>query len=372
MLKIKAKDVLFFRDGKSFTKTTNYSADSFFPPLPSTVYGALRTAYISQNGNLKLFEEGKMKETIGTSDNKEKGCFNIKGIYLEFDNKILFPAPFDLLVEKEEKGNKAFKMKLIDNNIISSISFSNILVPTNEKKSVFKNVSNRYIDYLSLKDYLNNKNDKIFLYDKIFLKEPKIGIQLDFQKGTTKKHYIYSYEFLRPAIKFEDKILETSIIVDENNIEFKKGFYLKLGGEQRVCFAEKLENTSFIPKLESFSIELIKKTKLFKLYLATPAIFQNGYVPFVKSDKENIYEVDKSIKLKLLTFVTPRSKIYSGWDIKKKKPKKTINLIMQGTVYYFEIIDGDVNEIIEKLHYQNISDYFKEEGFGLSFIGVVG
>jgi len=56
MLKIKAKDVLFFRTGRSFNRTFDINAETFFPPYPSTIYGALRTAYFMQKVVLKILK----------------------------------------------------------------------------------------------------------------------------------------------------------------------------------------------------------------------------------------------------------------------------------------------------------------------------
>jgi CRISPR-associated protein Cmr3 len=42
-----------------------------------------------------------------------------------------------------------------------------------------------------------------------------------------------------------------------------------------------------------------------------------------------------------------------------------------GSVYYFEVRNGDTDSLIGKFHCQNISDELKEEGFGLSFVGGV-
>lgn len=46
IIEIQALGTLFFRDGKPFTMGAETYAEGIFPPLPSTIYGALRTGHI--------------------------------------------------------------------------------------------------------------------------------------------------------------------------------------------------------------------------------------------------------------------------------------------------------------------------------------
>ena len=47
IIQIDPLDTLFFRNGKPFTMGEETWADAVFPPYPSVVYGALRSAYFS-------------------------------------------------------------------------------------------------------------------------------------------------------------------------------------------------------------------------------------------------------------------------------------------------------------------------------------
>ncbi|HEC25711.1 MAG TPA: hypothetical protein ENI54_06865, partial [bacterium] len=57
IVEIDALDTLFFRDGKPFTMAENRWADTVFPPFPSVIYGALRSAYFANH----IEELGKAK-----------------------------------------------------------------------------------------------------------------------------------------------------------------------------------------------------------------------------------------------------------------------------------------------------------------------
>jgi CRISPR-associated protein Cmr3 len=48
-IEIHALDTLFFRDGKPFERGEESVANGSFPPLPSVIYGALRTAFLGES-----------------------------------------------------------------------------------------------------------------------------------------------------------------------------------------------------------------------------------------------------------------------------------------------------------------------------------
>lgn len=48
-IEIQALDTLFFRDGKPFDMGDDNWAEGIFPPPPSVIYGALRSAYFAEH-----------------------------------------------------------------------------------------------------------------------------------------------------------------------------------------------------------------------------------------------------------------------------------------------------------------------------------
>ena len=65
ILFLQANDTFFFRDGRPFTKGDQSEGYSIFPPLPSTILGALRTAYIAEYGDLPTFMQKKWQIRLG-------------------------------------------------------------------------------------------------------------------------------------------------------------------------------------------------------------------------------------------------------------------------------------------------------------------
>ncbi len=89
-------DTFFFRDGKPFSRGESSTAAGIFPPFPSTVYGALRTAYISEHG-IDAFRDEKdaLKKVIGTKNPESviEATFRLHGVFLADDSKYVPAVP---------------------------------------------------------------------------------------------------------------------------------------------------------------------------------------------------------------------------------------------------------------------------------------
>ena len=59
LIKLDPLDTLFFRDGKPFSMGEETWGNCIFPPSPSVIYGALRTAYFSNH--IDLLEKANTK-----------------------------------------------------------------------------------------------------------------------------------------------------------------------------------------------------------------------------------------------------------------------------------------------------------------------
>lgn len=362
MIEIKPLDTLFFRDGKPFTMGEDTWADGIFPPLPSTVYGAIRTAYIAHKGSLREFCDGKI-DYIGTPT--EKGSFKIKGIYLKRDSDILFSLPLDLVKDKssenQEDKDKVFRMQIHsrDNLFVTNGILGNFLFPQDIQDA--ETVEKAFIEDISFKEYLNSSRDEFTLIKEVVKTEPKIGIKRLNSAHTAEEGHLYRVGM--------NRLLDgVSLVVDFEGLEdFPDGVMIRIGGEAKSAVTKKVSEFKS-PELSNETINKIAKEKRFKLYLATPAIFKNGWLPdFI--DRETLQGEGNGLKLRLLTTAIGKPIPIGGWDIDKKRPKKMRRAVPSGSFYYFEIIDGDADKVCQQFHYNNISDYGAEEGFGLAFVG---
>jgi len=360
--KIKPLDTLFFRDGRPFTMGSETWANPIFPPYPSTVYGAIRTWLIFEKGSLKEFKEGKFKEELGTPS--EKGNLKIKGPFICLDNNIYFPVPFDFLKKKDAaEEKKLFYVNRINKPeiFISDYSLERILVNRNDFEL---EECDGFLDISSLKDYLIQRNGILQFTEKkeIFLEEKKTGIKRSRKTLSSEEGHIYRI----PMIRLERK---AKLFVEIDGLSrYPKEGLLQIGGEGKTAKIEKIEND---PLMTLIDIDFKFENKVFKLYLATLAIFKKGWLPDWINDTtfEGNYE---EIKLKLIACSIGKYNLIGGWDLANKRPKPMYKAVPPGSVYYFKILDDTPAEKIKEVfHLKNISDINLEEGFGLSFIGEV-
>lgn len=370
---LQPNDTFFFRDGRPFTKGDQSEGYSIFPPPPSTILGALRTAYIAEHGDLPSFDAGKMAETIGTPNSL--GFMRLKGVFLADRNSgIYYPIPLDLVVKEKENDNILYPLEVCPNNanLKSNASLSlKYLLRWNGKEDVEAETSGK-LKPIYMQQYLLGKDIPIrFNPNEDFIcDEPKIGIQRSRETLASEDNMLYRINMSRFQSRYSDMATLgfiadyecNTLLPDNKGLLPDKGLF-KLGGEGK-SFLYELSKHNPDPFPTEDNLEQLKKaikeSGAFKLYFATPAIFKNGWLP-----KTNLESIE------LVTAAVGKSVPIGGWNMKEKKPKPTRRAVPAGSVYYCKILEGCcVDDVINTFHYQNISDYQAKEGYGLCFVGV--
>jgi CRISPR type III-B/RAMP module-associated protein Cmr3 len=147
-------------------------------------------------------------------------------------------------------------------------------------------------------------------------------------------------------------------------------FPARLAGEGRLVQVEVRDANSALQPLlsEQFTqavLQRILDSKSMVIYLATPALFRNGWRP---SQFEQRYPF-----LELLGAAVGHPAIVAGWDRKKNAPKAPRRAVPAGSVYFFRLKNGtsteQVLEVIQSDHGNTISEWDSALGFGLAFFG---
>ncbi|MDK2836502.1 MAG: CRISPR-associated protein Cmr3 [Thermosediminibacterales bacterium] len=359
-IKIEALDTLFFRDGRPFTMGSETWANGIFPPPPSVIYGALRSAYFAEN----IDELHKAKTEEDPTRN-----LKINGIFLNIGESIYYPLPLDCVKHKKSEEDKcAFMLSLDDNNVISSC-LTQMLLKSPDNREV-ETVEGGILDSISFEDYLSLRG-KNFFYKKIseyVLLEAKIGIGKNKQTLTTdvENGRLHRVGMNRLASRMgTGRETETlSLVVDFTGLRLPERGFLRLGGEGKAAFYNRIEDLDIV---KSAGL----KGKRFKLVLTTPAIFERGWMPRW-INRERLKGEYEGIKLKLLTAAVGKYLSIGGFDIKDKKPKPMRRAVPTGSVYYFELFnERDMAKVADVFNYKSISDYNREEGYGVAFVGGV-
>lgn len=338
IIEIEPLDTVIFRDGKPFGKGDDSWTNSLTLPTPTTINGALRGAYFSQNpDDFKKIKEKDITENL-----------IIKGIYLYKDNEPIYKIPKDCVQRLDSE--EIITLKLKKNQLTSSpMEYS---LSSDED---IEGLSEKILDDITFDDYLSGKSGFFGSdLDEYITVESKIGIGRDKIKGVTKEGLLYRVQMLRYEFK---------IVVEFEGLNLNSSGIMKFGGEAKGANYKELE-----------SIELPKTPtivgSIFKLYLLTPAIFDKGWIPNWIDEKSFIGNY-KGVTLKLLTCAIDKSQSIGGFDMKTNKPKEMFKTVPDGSVYYFEILEGEKDKVIEIFHNQSISEQRANEGYGIVILSEV-
>jgi len=371
-IKIKPFDTLFFRGGRPYSAGIDTWTEGYFPAPPSTFYGAIRSFLLFAGGTLEEFKTGKHKfrDIIGSIENGkvEYGSLRLKGVYFYVDKIVYLPTPKDLIKEKGREENIQYLLELEKKPelFLSDYYLQNVLL-WKEKTQV--DDTEGWIDINAFKDYLMLRGNKFYYVkeEDLFEKEEKIGIARDRKTFSSREGYIYRVSLFRLKE-------EVNLLVEMGNIDkLPQSGVLKLGGENK---AVKFEKVNIDPFEEIRNSYFNFKNGYFKLYLATPAIFKNGWYPSWIDG--NTFEGEYyGIRVKLIACVTGKPLSIGGWDLAKDRAKPMRKFVPAGSVYYFKVVNGKSPDDIKKVfHFKNISDDFddikySQEGFGLGILGEV-
>lgn len=356
LIKLDPLDTLFFRDGKPFSMGEETWGNCIFPPSPSVIYGALRTAYFSNH--IDLLEKAN-------TENDPTSNLVIKGIYLldnlENNNILYLPLPLDLVQKKDvepEFENAVHLLSLVELKLKSSCLTSYVLKGNQGVEAV----DDGLISGKLLKEYLScsGKNFSILRLSSRVITEPKIGIGLSGETHTADESKIY-----RVGMK---RLKNLSLLVEFEGMSIPEKGLLKLGGEGKAASYEKISDQLTACDLPEDYFD--KNIEKFKLYLSTPAIFHQGWLPSW-IDMNSLEGKYKNSKFKLLTASIGKYQNLGGFDLKQKKPKSMWKVTPAGSVYYFKIIEGNFKEIFSLFNRQSISEENAKQGFGITFVGKV-
>lgn len=353
IIRINPLDTFFFRDAKPFDLGEETWADSIFPPAPSVIYGALRTLYFIQENSLHL--EKKQLDEL-TKD------FKILSIFIQVgESEYLLPLMNDIVRDKKTKDLLFLQEK--ENDLISSSVAQKILISPVRAEEVKGFVDiNAYSNLLS-KIII----DKDKIRDDLIVKEPKIGIARNNQSHGNEDKKMYRVEMQRFNTQ---KYKNMQLVIICENLPLTQGSYTsKMGGEGKP-FSYSVENIE-IPKNGFVEVPKLENDT-FRLCLTTPALLEKGWLPSWLDEKTLEGRVPNSeLKLKLLTTFLGKPVSFGGFDLKEKKPKEMNKYVPAGAVYYFQILEGTAQQVIDIFHFKSISELGSaSQGFGITYVGV--
>jgi len=335
-LLLQPMDAMFFGQGLPFSAGESGSSAGLPFPYPSTVYGALRSAYFSAHPE-QLPLANKAADPTRYLRLYAWGLYNAKW------KTPVFPAPLDLSVRKEQ---------LVPLTLESNSDGLTSLPEELPYRFVAQDLeceapANCWI--CDLDEYLKGRRATLLSASQVFLPEPKIGLARDNSTKTSAQGMLYQLPLLRfcEGIRFAAAFsgLEPEAIL------------LRLGGQSRTCAVEMTDSDL---QVTHGNID----NGCFKLYLSTPAIFSDGWLPsFIR---EGAFE--------LCAACVGNAMPVSGWDMECNRPKPLRLAVPAGSVYYLRLKDNAPEArqaVLERFHGKAISDedQDKKQGFGITYVG---
>ena len=336
---IEPTDNFFFRTPVPFEAGGETSAvSSSFPPMPSVYAGAFRMLN---------------KEAV-----RPRMRIGINGLWLE--NSFYFPRPLDLYPCRIHEDTYFLKSMRLKKRPMSNYPLDYMpYIPENNLKKE-EGWENLYLSEKSLAEYLNNdylEIEGLKIDDKYIKAEPKIGIEIDSDSGTAKNKQLYQSVSIRP-----DHGLKLAVEVNSEEMADDQAI-IKLGGEGKTARLKKSD----------YQLDILiqpDESKYFKLYLATPAIFKNGWLPsWIDETTKCGWFKDKKRKItvKLISACIGRKVLCGGFGYDKLencyRPKEMRYAVPAGSVYYFEILNGSFEDALKLFHKKCISEYRDNMGF---------
>lgn len=365
------RDPLIFRDGKPFTATPGERSKSLAFPFPSTLAGAVRTRLGPDPVN--GYDENRIlflkKITV-------RGPALVELDEAGEVSKWFFPAPADaLLIESNHKGKvsrKALSPLILLPDVITDLH-EFVVVGTAERveEKPFSD-SPRYWNWKSMEAWLEKAEDDLVVPETLGLKdlvrEHRVHVSIEPGLLVSREGALFQtsgMEFIHAEVDADDRIEQAHSLALylETEAGFKEGVD-SLGGERRMVHWKKSGKS--LPGCPTKVKDKIIAQKHCRVMLATPALFEKGFVPSVY-----LQQFGADVK----AVVVSRYQTISGWDYSKPKggePKPTRRLAPAGSVYFLNLTNvKDIGEFVDAvwLHAVSDDDQARRDGFGLALLG---
>jgi len=402
---ITPRDPLILRDGRPFGAGSEganraRSLDWFYP---STVAGAVRTL----TGKLKAERNSVDKKTsnpfhnVGFLDRLKK--IVVRGPLPLIDGMLYVPRPLDFL-EYESGRRVGLRPGVLlegEGCDLPHPDLRPIDVPLTGKAAQMSS----FWSMETIADWLAQDVKKGFPLGQIlngFEKDKRVHVKMKAAAGISDESQLFITQGLAiPDISFQPKNIASrprecptlksthiALLIKAPDTGMESllstvDTLQPLGGERRLArFRSHNPVTSWDCPVEIQ--EALKRTTGIRMFLATPAFFQNGWFPDWIDSKtlEGTPPGTRGLLLRLCSGCVGRWKALSGWSMEKGKrgPKPVKRLAPAGSVYFFEVLEGAAEALADlwlrsamnKNNSQDDTSNHNEvnDGFGLALWGV--
>lgn len=360
---IEPSDVWLFRDGRPFAPDERGRAVSFFPPMPQTMQGMIRSLRLAQSGepfDYRQWSES-LKAEIGQPDNY--AALQLRGPLVAKRNgdnvQRFFPLPEDMTQLQSGWHILSPSDDHFDTNW-QPPTLQPLLPPQGSEQTKFQK---GWLCEDGLLSYLKGNACGVHVHPNsaLFQTEPRFGVQIDSQPKRPMEGMLYQVEFVRPQA-------DVGLLVEVSGVSLNDSGLLQLGGEARAGRYEQIEKGLDLPR-DGRAPRLFGDKLRFKLYLATPALFKHGWLPGWV-DPQSLHGEKNGVHVKLIAAAVGKPQGIGGRDISQRDRQRAIRRAAPaGSVYFFETV-ASAHAVMETFDGKCVSDADADRqiGFGLCYL----
>ncbi|NBB86616.1 MAG: type III-B CRISPR module-associated protein Cmr3 [Bacteroidetes bacterium] len=387
---LEPSDVLLFRDGRSFS-AGDQLATGHFPPHPTTVYGALRSALLSQSGadfhkaDFGLKGTG-LADVVGTKT--APGALSLTGFSLAHRTgdgvEALYPVPGDVLINKEDKGKPFADVRgtylvpvqraASGPDVAGRTNMPGDLLPLWPAASAGSD-NPTYTGaegWLSAGPYAQLLRGSLQALQhaippgQLFSSEPRTSVSIEAEARTATEGHLFSVQFTRPheGIGF-------LVEVDAPTLDLTPSGWLRLGGEARAVRYETVdEGSAQVPP--GYGDTAAAKGSYLKLTLVTAAPFSGGWLPD-GFDPDTLRGEVAGVPCRLAGAAVGTPQHLGGWDVAAGRPKPTRRAVPAGSTYFVEVDSVEQRqELLQRRTPVSLiqDDDLQRQGLGLAHFGI--
>jgi CRISPR-associated protein Cmr3 len=285
---------------------------------------------------------GRLGEVLGTPT--EPGSFRVAWFSLARRNggaiEPIVPLPADLVAHPEIDNLVYLNPWVVSGRLHASHSTPQLAVLCQGNNS--KPEGGLWLNGAGLASYLRGEHLRrephTTTTPQLWATDPRLGIALDPIKRTAQEGRLYTTEGIAP----HKDVGFLAVIYGADDLVPKNGL-IRLGGDGRGARIEPCQT-----QLEEPDWDRIGREKRFRLILATPGLFENGWRLPGLADS-GVWTGPAGLSARLVSAAVARAQVVSGWDLAGRKPKPALRAAPAGSVYWFEAPDTDGSVLIREL-----------------------
>ena len=196
-------------------------------------------------------------------------------------------------------------------------------------------------------------------------KESRTHVKIKRESGTAEDEMLFE----TIGLDFGVKGVQIAARVDTGEFIWKNALH-PIGGERRLAVWKAGNNPGWNCPHEI--TDALRDKQRLRMVLATPAVFSGGWLPGW-IDKETLMGTPPGaddFTLKLVSACTDRWKPLSGWNLETRGPKPIRRLVPAGSVYFFEVTEGNPAELAKQFWLRPVSDVVGEQDYGCDGFGL--